>query len=529
MELPIYRKELLEQAEQRKTYIWRVAFGLLIFISFLIRMQQIQEVTMFWGYGVTALRFTVGFVSLAIFLTQPAFAAGAITEEKERNALVLIHLSNISIRGIIFQKFAASVFPVLLMILMTAPVVAMCYQLGGVSSTDLVVAIVYLLALSSAIGACAIYHSMRYATTHLALMTTYKRIAPAGFVLTTFILFNRSAISWLPLASMLLLAAIAICLKYAIEAFERYAFPPPGLDDEDDRAGDFFGPTRKVFRRRKLPQLSSITWRELNYYRKHKYGIDGVANGLSILLLFTLLPLVGMATIGLRDTNVHVFVAYVTGLIWIGTVAWIVTYAVNCIARERHQQTLEILLATPLSGANIIQQKVTAGCTLFKTFLRPLYCLYFIKAMMLILGIVGDLFVQERNTGVIVPPTQAEIMAERLLAGIDLFYGLGIFALSVWLVPRLLLWVSILAAINIRNRLRAMLSMLMTLIALQIQPLPWLQPVYYLNGGYPAQTWIEKPMESCVITAGWIVLTCAYFCVRRTCLSQSRDGLTRRN
>ena len=109
----------------------------------------------------------------------PLLTCGAIAGEKERETLELLMVTKLSLQEIIFEKFAAHFVSIASLQLLSLPLMALAYPMGGVQVFDLLVAFMNLLcATVLAVAWANICSSWAY-TTQGALLG-YLTLAPVG-------------------------------------------------------------------------------------------------------------------------------------------------------------------------------------------------------------------------------------------------------------------------------------------------------------------------------------------------------------
>jgi ABC-type transport system involved in multi-copper enzyme maturation permease subunit len=123
---------------------------------------------------------TVMWIEFAmIYLVLPAAMAGAIAEERERRTLSLLYLSKIQPWGILLQKFASRLVPIMTIVSLGLPLLTISYSLGGVSD-DMIWNAIYCLGLGSfQVGAIALWSSVFCHSTVTAVIVTYLLIGLA--------------------------------------------------------------------------------------------------------------------------------------------------------------------------------------------------------------------------------------------------------------------------------------------------------------------------------------------------------------
>lgn len=113
---------------------------------------------------------------LVIFIT-PAFTAGTISGEKERQTYDLLRTTLLSARSLVTGKLIAALSYVVLLILAAVPLQSLAFLLGGVTWEEVLVSQLILLVTTLAIGAVNIYFSSRLRTTLAATVLSYAFVS----------------------------------------------------------------------------------------------------------------------------------------------------------------------------------------------------------------------------------------------------------------------------------------------------------------------------------------------------------------
>lgn len=110
---------------------------------------------------------------LLVMLYAPAFAATAITAEKEHNTYDLLFATLLRPRDIVAGKLVSSITVLLLFVVLSLPVFAACFFLGAVSVRE--AAVIYLVTVASSVmfGLLGLAVSAVARSSHLALVVTY--------------------------------------------------------------------------------------------------------------------------------------------------------------------------------------------------------------------------------------------------------------------------------------------------------------------------------------------------------------------
>ena len=150
---------------------------------------------------------------LLVILYAPAFAATAITSEKERNTYELLFASRLRPRQIVVGKLLSSIVCLVILVALSFPIFASCFFLGAVSARE--TGVIYLVTIASSIffGLLGLCVSAVVASSHTALIVTYLGILvmTAGPWVPTLIFPNQpeAAAMTLSIRSLSPLAAVA--------------------------------------------------------------------------------------------------------------------------------------------------------------------------------------------------------------------------------------------------------------------------------------------------------------------------------
>ena len=168
--LPLLGKELIEQAARKRTYVIRVLYaGLLFFASFLTFYNTLQIGTVSplaaLGQGREMFMTLVSLQFVGIYVFMPAITCGVLTQEKERASLQLLFLTRLGPWTILFEKLASRMVPMLSFLLLSLPLLAFAYSLGGISPESLISGVWLLLISAIQMGTLAMMCSAYFRTT----------------------------------------------------------------------------------------------------------------------------------------------------------------------------------------------------------------------------------------------------------------------------------------------------------------------------------------------------------------------------
>ncbi len=404
--LPLLTKELTETAARRRTYVLRVLFAVLLYGLFALSVPNF-----FWA-GTTATTGMLGagrqlfelllYLELgAIALFLPALMCGRITEEKERDSLVLLFLTELRPWQIVLQKYLGGLVPMFTFLLLGVPLGAVAYSLGGLELRELFMCVWVLALACLQLGALALACSAWCRTTVSAFVLTYLLaiLLYAGPIFLLFAMRNSSfaigvdvGAHFNPLLLLVhlredllrilsasgdavipavlfksagLLVSIALLMVVARVGLVRRAFAPPGnwfrrvfrwLDAVMTRGNRRFGNVLVLRARDALPVYAPISWRETT-----RTGLGQPHHLVRILLVLEVLVggvwfVAGVGDSGRDNDTFTIF----TVLAWIVAALFLSVQSANTIVSERVQQSLDVLLTTPLSAAKIVAEKAHA-------------------------------------------------------------------------------------------------------------------------------------------------------------------------
>jgi ABC-type transport system involved in multi-copper enzyme maturation permease subunit len=468
--LPLLAKELIELAARRRTYVTRVVYAALLYSLFLWSNKSIfhdipvGELNV-WGSGWQMFLKFHGMQLVGIFCFLPAVAAGQVTYEKERDSLALLFLTELSPWQILLQKYAAALISIFSFLLIGMPLAALAYSFGGVSSVTLFTSIYVLFLTCLQVAAFALLCSAHFRTTVGAFLATYLGGFGIYYSVRMFGMFLdwraqtyegnlERCLSVFPatlfgdeIAAVLLgsvpsLAMTALFLLLARFYLVRRAFAPATnrllalfrrIDAFMHNANRRFGNVTFRTQDRTLPKDDPIAWREMT---RRSLGRPEYL----VRVLLTVEPVILACCLFSGALGGHSTILAVTGVI---AVLILSIFASNCFVSERLNQTLEVLLTTPLTATEIIVQKT-----------RPLTRLMWVIAVPLM-----TVFVYEAWGEDIWIVWQPGAHAPRPIP----LYPAGA-ALTAAIYLPLVMWLSIWIGLKVRTRFRAILTALGVII-----------------------------------------------------------------
>ncbi len=399
---PLLVKELTALAARKRTYQVRALYAVLLFAASLAffwadldrRTDGDNNPLLILGSGGPMIQTLVYLQFSGIYLFLPAIACTALTAEKERDALSLLFLTRLGPWTILFEKLVSRLIPMFTFLLLSLPLMAFAYSYGGVSQRQIWGAVFMLSVTTVQVGALALMCSAFCRTTVGAFLLTYA-IALAIFpgiplLIDSFVTrlgedvacaflgpfvydvtFSNTgaAIRWgtfgirmIPLLGSTLIFLFAARRFLVTRAFLLPRHRLRNLLSALDGMFHRFNQnrvTRGVMlldEGSSLPEIQPVAWRETQRRSLGRFRY------LLRIFLAIELPVVAISisiivSPGGAKSHMWSITAMMTCL-WILIALFIAVQSSSLISGERSRQTLDVLLTTPLSGREIVQQKM---------------------------------------------------------------------------------------------------------------------------------------------------------------------------
>lgn len=516
--LPLLAKELTEQAARRRTYVLRTLYGvLLFFVAALLFLQQLGTGTRqplgMLGQGREIFGYLIWFQFAGIYLFVPPLTCSALTAEKERNSLGLLFLTRLGPWTILFEKLGGRLVPMFTFLLLSLPVFAFTYALGGISPQKLWLAVWYLTITALQVASLALLCSAFFRTTAAALIGCYLLLIAMYFAPP--LLQVLEFVDWRKFVEPIILAYGLDELRTLREATSMLLFGPTVYMSFSDSVpapammvasipivmsiGALLGLARfflvrrafvqprnmlvRLFRvldgwftrmnqnrvtrgivlieeRSPLPEDDPVAWRETT-----KKSL-GTARYLIRVLLALELPAAAFCLLvtglgpasgsGMREVIVALVFLY-----WIIAGLIVTVASTNLIAGERGHETLDVLLVTPLSGRQLIEEKLRGVRRLLIVVSAPLVTLLGMQAAWL-----------SGTTGYTYSPVYRDY------DGVGRFVLFCIVSLlSVVVYLRVACWLSFWIGLKVRSQARAVVAALAGVTLWVFTPLIVVGPV----------------------------------------------------
>ncbi len=507
---PLLARELTERAARPRTYAIRVGYGFVLYAIFVIAVQRLVGQAAAdptglggLGFGRELLHTLVELQCWGVLLLQPALMAGVITYERERDSLSLLILTGMSPWKIIMEKYLAGLLPMATLLLLALPLGALAMGYGGVSPQLLVAGACVVVAAWLLAGAFSLLCSAWCRTTVGAVLTAYVGgglllLAPALIYSLAFryILWgsNLSGVEvpgalwalWPPEAfsrilawqqgaaalstggalwpatlletwhhGLPLLGAAAICLLLSGLVLGRRALSSPTAllaTPGRPRYARLAALGRTLLRwwhavwppPPALPSDDPIAWRETGrggLGRRAQFAYTALLlTFVTLALSFTLLGMYPR-TAGPERLN------YLGAILGASLVLILIVRSANTLLNEHTNQTLDILLTTPLSAKEILLEKARALG----------------RYRILIFLLLGTVFALEGWSEF------QYVRATMRFQALGQYWICAAMALAVY--PGLIIWVSLFLALWLRARAKAILLSLAVFAVWFITPL----------------------------------------------------------
>lgn len=413
--LPLLAKELTELAARRRTFNVRVLYALLLFtfVMFILYMQFFargaSSPLIILGMGSQMLAFTVSIQAFGIYLFLPMLATGAIANEKENETFSLLLLTKLSPWTIIFEKLASRLVSMTSCILLSIPLLAFAYSLGGVNTQHIMMGVLMLFLTLIHIGSLAIFCSAYFRTMASAVIfcyligfaniivwpltcsylsnnvgmnipgNVYLMLFPMGIYANLSAMMTAGATTsttfLIHVAAMLGNSAFYLLLARYFIVRRAFAMPNNQLRNMFRFADRVFDRTNKkvagdvilVKPSLSLPQDAPIHWRETT-----KRSLGTFRHLIRLLLVLEAVTIVVIYWTFTQPTGWQFwYFVFSSELYWILTALIMLVESASLISIERSRQTLDTLLASPLETKQIIREKLRSLRPLMITLLIP--------------------------------------------------------------------------------------------------------------------------------------------------------------
>lgn len=376
IENPVLQRELLVNLRMNR------AFGLLfLYVALLgavvyMAWPQQERVNLMDPVAAKALvnYFFLGQYFIASLMA-PAFAAGAITGEKERRSYEMLLASPLKPAAIVLGKLLASMAHVAILIFSSLPIVMLCLPLGGVAPLEILAAYLALILSVVTFGTISLACSSYFRRTAASLVVSYLLILPLALFGGLFwISFEGSTALFRLSVTLTVLPAISATISlFLFFATARRLLHPPDVGSEGKDVVDEEQEVRQavglVIRRDQIPDkwfappkrtgllpdgANPIYDKEM---RSELFSQGTLMLRVVIMVsMFLAIPMMGVCLF-IFPKLAPWYISYIVLFnMLVGPV-----FSAGSVTSERERETLDLLLVTILSPWQILWGKLISG------------------------------------------------------------------------------------------------------------------------------------------------------------------------
>ena len=396
LEMPLLARELKELAARRRTYITRFVYATLLFMMACVVLFGHTSETGSGGLGrgreMFRLLLLAQFWGMVVLV--PATTAGVITIEKERDALGVLMLTTLGSFRIVLQKLLSRLVPMFSFLLLGLPLIAVAYSHGGVPDDLLFWGVILLFASAVHLGIISLFCSVWSATTAQALLQSWILFGVSYFILQPlwlpWVINSGGAANPSSAAGMVAAAAvwsgILSVTGYSISAMflDRRAFATSEnhllkffkvLDKFFNEANAVTGGVVLVRDQNKTPMFHPVAWRET---ARKSLGTFRYQFRVLVCLEIPILLVCQQARLDGRGSASSVQITLMT--LWCVTILLVAVHGASLVSSERSRQTLNVLLATPITGPSLLTQKWAGLRRMLFVLFVPFVSVYLFQA-----------------------------------------------------------------------------------------------------------------------------------------------------
>jgi len=521
LELPLLKRELIENSHKKRTYVIRILVALIFLLVMLVfyseqiaRHKNILQV-MGQGRELAIVLFVCNLV--AIYVLLPAMACSAISGEREKQTLSLILISRITPGGLIAEKFLSRLVPMIALMLITLPMLSIAYMLGGMKLQAVFAALLGLFTAAIQVNSAAIMCSVLFRTALEAFWATYLIFAVMGLgppllyemgllprvgwfpmvgsdvLAVPFVLFLATSaesvggmvgiwevfLSCLPPlvvgAAMLVVSRFAIShgqqdapfsfqviAKFARRsssfAFQIFAFPfRLFLSLITGTQLETVTSSDDARTPRPFPVDRPVAWRERQISALSGWRLHALMLGALIVCEW------GWFFLENGHHGDEISVIFDIGF-FIISLLMVVGVTCRIFSSERERQTLDLLLTTPLTNDELLKEKLSAANRTILFLMVPILVAGMTHLM------IGDMWYQEQASSTLNYSSYQQVhvlQAEWWSGSIRYLFGLVTHAL---LYMSLAKWIATFFSLQLNSQMKAMIGTIISILALCIVP-----------------------------------------------------------
>lgn len=497
LDWPLLGKELLEQAARKQMYIVRVVYALLLFGAFCFYYARHLGggTAQALGGGTGPFDFLVVAQLVTIFLFLPPLMAGALAQEKERDTLGLLFLTDLTPWELILQKYIGRLIPMLTLLFLSLPLLAISYSLGGVSTAMLYSSAATLFFTCLWVGAVALECSAHEPTTFQALIRCWglclgivglccSGAGPLPVWLTLSLSMGGRANGAFFIVPTVIGGAIYLIMTWLFllrarqilhtRAFVHRRNPfAQQFRHLDQYWKDLRKLLRAIMRKRDHEAFAlaeQVVRRELGAKgASHTGSLAGfllarmqIPHVLAFGIIFGFIVLLILMTNVILDPKSGGGFGFVISCLWILVLLTVPIQSANAVASERMNERMSPILTTPLTAREILEEWLGPVRRWIHFLSRPLIVVFFAEAIV-------KFYTQESK--------------DSRFIHVGLY--LAVSLLTVWVYPALAQWSCLWIGLRIKNQIRAMMTSVLVMVLWCVIPLA--------AANYFAQTGLLQP------------------------------------
>jgi len=511
--LPLLGKELTELAARRRTYIVRSLYAAALFVCFALFMNSEVDYGNAMGnlgVGRQIFEFLVIVQIVGIYALLPAMMAGVISAEKERDSLTLLLVTDLGPWTILIQKLLGRLLAMMTFLLLALPLMTVAYGLGGMSADYVAAGVWVLLVTCLQVATFALMWSAICRTTAKAFVASYvlgaafylalpilgeisggsydEDVAFAFFPPFAFLEGSRRGFGDVFLRTVPSLFSAGLFLVLARVFLVRRAFAKPGnltlglfrwVDRVMTSWNRLTGGILLVKDRSGLPEGEPVAWREVNKKALGKFRyLVRVLVAMEVPVAILVITIIAGQ---LRRSNASEALAVAVFILWCVAALTVAVKSASAIVTERANQTMEVLLATPLTGHDIIKQKVKGLKRLITILWVPFLTIFIVEAWWEATGGSGH------------------------GRGMGAFTYLASSVLMLVIYPTMVGWAAMWVGLRARGRSRAVVTVVLALVLWCVVPIALIFLLSVVAGVEPdrgglAYLWLMSPATMVFMT-----------------------------
>lgn len=391
LSFPLLWRELSQLAARKRTYFFRVMYGAIVFSVAWVAFREVIDLGANPGFevlgrGTELFRALVVCQYSVVYVFLPAYCAGLISGEKERDTLQLMFTTKLSPWSIILEKLFSRLVPFAFLVLTSVPILVIAYNYGGISPAMIWQSALLLMLATFQVAAIAIVCSTYFRRTVASFVATYvvsglllyvlpatlgNEIERTAATAATPSAWSVPTVSWwvpwthqdtvlqqpMPLAymsvmcaSILAVTALALCLSRLWLIPRATGEPRSLLKLVFSGIDSGIKATGVEFKEGKGPENEPIAWRETTR------GVIGNTRYQLYLLGFATGVVIALAIYASGHDVRSELATFQTIAFIVGTLT-IVAKGTSLFSGERSGQTLDVLLTTPFTNRELMLQK----------------------------------------------------------------------------------------------------------------------------------------------------------------------------